>query len=156
MLGDKVKSIVPVCATIFFAYSISNLFGTLNVGENIGAYISGWGLPLWVLAFFIPLFTALLGMVLPGSSQTAIFGSALVSIFVGAGGNPFLAAAMLPVITGAMEGMTPPLALCMYTAMGIAGSRLKETTINCLIWVGLHYLLSVIVMLGFLPIWGLM
>ena len=62
---------------------------------------------------------------------------------------------MLPVITGAMEGMTPPLALCMYTAMGIAGSKMKETTMNCLVWVGLHYALSVIVMFGILPIWGL-
>lgn len=156
MLGKKVKNIVPVCATIFFAYAISNLFGTLDLGTTIGSYISEWGLPLWVLALFIPLFTALLGMVLPGSSQTAIFGSALVAIYAGAGGNPFLAAAMLPVITGAMEGMTPPLALCMYTAMGIAGSGMKETTMNCIIWVVLHYLMAVIVLLGILPIWGLM
>ena len=104
------------------------------MGTTIGSYISEWGLPLWVLALFIPLFTALFRHRPPGSSQTAIFGSALVAIYVGAGGNPFLAAAMLPVITGAMEGMTPPLALCMYTAMGIAGSGMKETTMNCIIW----------------------
>ncbi len=154
MFAGQVKSIVPVCATIFFAYSISNLFNVLDFGTNIGNFISDWGLPLWVLAFFIPLFCALLGMVLPGSSQTAIFGGAIVAIMAGAGANPFLIAGMLPVIT-AMEGMTPPLALCMYTAMGIAGSGMKETTKNCLVWVGLHYALSVIVMLGILPIWGL-
>ena len=62
---------------------------------------------------------------------------------------------MLPAITGAMEGMTPPLAICMYTAMGIAGSKMKETTINCLIWVGIHYALSVLCLLGILPILGL-
>jgi len=155
MLSKSVKSIVPVCATIFFAYAISNLFGTLDVGANIGAYISGWGLPLWALAFFIPLFCALLGMVLPGSSQTAIFGAPILTIMAATGANPLLVAGMLPVITGAMEGMTPPLALCMYTAMGIAGSKMKETTMNCLVWVGLHYALSVIVMFGILPIWGL-
>ncbi|MDL2229627.1 TRAP transporter large permease subunit [Treponema sp. OttesenSCG-928-L16] len=97
----------------------------------------------------------MLGMVIPGSSQVAIFGVVIVSIMAGAGCNPMLAAGMLPVITGAMEGMTPPLALCMYTAMGIAGSGMKETTLNCLIWVGLHYILAVIVMLGVLPIIGL-
>jgi C4-dicarboxylate transporter DctM subunit len=155
MFASMVKSIVPVCATIFFAYSISNLFGKLDFGANIGDYISSWGLPSWALALFIPLFTALLGMVLPGSSQTAIFGSAFIAILAGAGVNPFLAAGMLPVITGAMEGMTPPLALCMYTAMGIAGSGMKETTRNCLVWVGLHYLMSVLVLLGVLPILGL-
>lgn len=41
---------------------------------------------------------------------------------------------MLPVITRVMEGMTLPLALCIYTAMGIAGSGMKETTKNCLTW----------------------
>ena len=66
-----------------------------------------------------------------------------------------LVAVMLPVITGAMEGMTPPLALCMYTAMGIAGSKIKETTLNCLIWVVLHYFLSVVCLLGILPILGI-
>jgi len=155
MFAGMIKSIVPVCATIYFAYSISNLFGALDFGANIGEYINSWGLPLWALALFIPLFCALLGMVLPGSSQTAIFGGAIIAIIAGAGGNPFLAAGMLPVITGAMEGMTPPLALCMYTAMGIAGSGMKETTKNCLVWVTLHYLLSVIVMLGILPVLGL-
>jgi TRAP-type C4-dicarboxylate transport system permease large subunit len=155
MFGNMVKSIVPVCATIYFAYSISNLFGVLDFGVNIGEYINSWGLPSWALALFIPLFCALLGMVLPGSSQTAIFGGAIVAILAGAGVNPFLAAGILPVITGAMEGMTPPLALCMYTAMGIAGSGMKETTRNCLVWVALHYALSVLVLLGVLPVLGL-
>jgi TRAP-type C4-dicarboxylate transport system permease large subunit len=155
MFAKAVKAIVPICATIFFAYSISNLFKTLEVGSAIGEYIGSWGMNAWVLALFIPLFTAVLGMIMPGSSQTAIFGGAIISIMVGAGANPFLIAAMLPVITGAMEGMTPPLALCMYTAMGIANSKIKETTQNCLIWVGLHYALSVVIMLGMLPVLGL-
>lgn len=155
MFSKIAKSIVPVCATIFFAYSISNLFEILNVGPNIGKYISSWGMSAWMLAIFVPLFTAILGMVLPGSSQTAIFGGTLISMMASVGINPFLAAGMLPVITGAMEGMTPPLALCMYTAMGIADSPIKETTQNCMIWVTLHFLLSVAVLMGFLPILGL-
>ena len=151
----SVTGIVPVGATIFFAYCISNLFSSTNIGTAIGTYIQGWNLPIIALAFLIPLVTALLGMVLPGSAQTKIFGTTIVAIFAAAGGNPLLAAVMLPVITGAMEGMTPPLALCMYTAMGIAGSKMKETTINCLIWVGVHYLLAVVCLLGLLPIIGI-
>lgn len=46
LLQKGTKSIVPVAATIFFAYCISNLFESLNVGANIGAMISGWGLGL--------------------------------------------------------------------------------------------------------------
>lgn len=155
LIGKSVSGIVPVGATIFFAYCISNLFSATDIGAQIGAYIQGWNMPLVALAFVIPLITAVLGMVLPGTAQTKIFGGTIISVFAAAGGNPLLAAAMLPVITGAMEGMTPPLALCMYAAMGIANSELKPTVKNCLIWVGLHYLLSVLCLLGILPILGL-
>lgn len=152
LLTKGTKSIVGVSATIFFAYCISNLYTSLNVGDAIGAMISGWNLGLVPLAFILPLFTAILGMILPGSSQVAIFGTVMVSIMAEVGANPMLIAGMLPVICGAMEGMTPPLALCMYTAMGISGSGMKETTINCILWCVLHYALSVVCMLGILPI----
>jgi len=155
-LGKSVKGIVPVCATIFFAYCISNLFDAMNIGSAIGDLVSSWGLSKLMLVLIIPLFTAFLGMILPGSSQIAIFGGAFVTILAAAGVNPFLVAAMLPVITGAMEGMTPPLALCMYTAMGIAGSNMQETTKNCMVWVILHYVLAVAVLLGMLPVLGLL
>lgn len=154
-IKKSVSGIVPVGATIFFAYCISALFSATSVGAEIGAFIQGWNLPVTALAFIIPLVTAVLGMVLPGSAQTKIFGMTIISVFAAAGANPLLVAVMLPVITGAMEGMTPPLALCMYTAMGIAGSKMKETTLNCLIWVGLHYLLAVVCLLGLLPILGI-
>ena len=150
-----VTGIVPVGATIFFAYCISNLFSATNIGAAIGEYIKGWDLSVAAIAFIVPLITAVLGMVFPGSAQTKIFGTTIISVFAAAGGNPLLAAGMLPAITGALEGMTPPLALCMYTAMGIAGSRFKETTLNCLIWIGLHYLLAVLCLIGILPIMGL-
>ena len=151
----SVSGIVPVGATIFFAYCISNLYSATNVGTAIGEYIQSWNMPLVAIAFIVPLITAILGMVLPGSAQTKIFGTTIVTIFSAAGGNPLLAAVMLPVITGAMEGITPPLALCTYAAMGIAGSKMKETVLNSLVWVGLHYLLSVVCLLGLLPIMGI-
>ena len=72
-----------------------------------------------------------------------------------AGGDPMIAAAMLPCICGAMHGVTPPYCACVYTGMGIAQSELKPTLANCMIWVVLHYVLSVVVMLGLLPIIGL-
>lgn len=155
LVRDSVTGIVPVSATIFFAYCISNLFSTTDIGENIGAYIQSMNLPFVALAFLIPLITAILGMVLPGSAQTKIFGSTIIAVFAAAGGNPLLAAAMLPVMTGAMEGMTPPLAICTYTAMGIAGSEFKPTIKNSMVWIILHYLLTVACLLGLLPILGL-
>ena len=154
VVAKSVSGIVPVSATIFFAYCISNLFSATDIGAVMGAYIQSFDLSLVALAFIIPLITAILGMVFPGTAQTKIFGVTIISVFAAAGGNPLLAAAMLPVITGAMEGMTPPLAICMYTAMGIAGSGMKKTTINCMVWVGLHYALSVLCLLGILPVFG--
>lgn len=152
---NSVSGIVPVGATIFFAYCISNLFSATSIGAEIGTFIKSWNLSIVALAVIIPLVTAILGMVLPGSAQTKIFGTTIIAVFSAAGANPLLVAVMLPVITGAMEGMTPPLALCMYTAMGIAGSKMKETTLNCIIWVVLHYALSVVCLLGLLPILGI-
>ena len=155
VLGNSASSIVPVAATIFFAYCISNLFSSIGFGESMSAYISGWNLSATALCFLVPLLTAVLGMVLPGSAQTKLFGTTIITVLAAAGVEPLLAAVMLPVITGAMEGMTPPLALCTYTAMGIAGADFKKTTLNAYVWVVLHYVMSVICLLGLLPIVGM-
>ena len=155
VIETSVAGVVPIGATIFFAYCISNLFAATNVGAEIGAFIQSWNLSYVALAFIIPLMTAILGMILPGSAQTKIFGVTIISVFSAVGADPLLVAIMLPVITGAMEGMTPPLALCMYAAMGIAESGMKETTLNGLVWIGLHYAMSVVCLLGILPIMGL-
>lgn len=146
------RTVVPVAATIYFAYSISGLFGDADVGKALEATIETWQLSAWQIGIFIPLLTMILGMFLPGSSQIAIFGAGIVGAMIGVGVNPLLAAAILPAITGAMEGMTPPLALSMYTAMGISGAGMKETSKLALIWVGLHLLVSVALLLGWLPI----
>ena len=66
-----------------------------------------------------------------------------------------LACAMLPCICGAMHGVTPPYCACVYIGMGIAGADLASTLKNCLVWIGFHYILSVIVMMGWLPLVGM-
>ena len=97
----------------------------------------------------------MLGMLIPGSTQVKIFGGIIISIIAAAGGNPMMAAAMLPCICGAMHGVTPPYCACVYVAMGIAEAELKPTLVNCLIWVLIHYLLSVAMILCILPVFGL-
>jgi TRAP-type C4-dicarboxylate transport system permease large subunit len=149
------KSVVPTSALVLFAYFVSNAFADINVEVAIGAYISGLNLPLLALAFVLPLFTALLGMLIPGSTQVKIFGGIIISIVAQAGGNPMMAAAMLPCICGAMHGVTPPYCACVYTAMGIAESEMKPTLFNCAVWILIHYLLSVVMMMCWLPVWGL-
>ncbi len=152
--GGMLK-VVPTAALVLFAYFVSNVFETLGVEQAIGTFIEGLNLPKLVLVLIIPLFTAALGMLLPGSTQVKIFGGIIISILAGVGVEPMLSAAMLLGICGAMHGVTPPYCACVYTAMGIAEAELKPTFKNCFIWVALHYALSVIILLGFLPVIGL-
>lgn len=154
-IRNGMLKVVPTASLVLFAYFVSNVFEDLHVEEAIGAFISSLNMSHTALCFILPLFTAILGMLLPGSTQVKIFGGIIIAVMAAAGGNPMLAAGMLPCICGAMHGVTPPYCACVYTGMGIAQSELKPTLLNCVVWVVLHYLLSVVIMLGWLPIWGL-
>ena len=152
MFKKGVSQVIPVAATVYFAYCLSEVFNDVNMGSTLGDYIASFHMTRWQLAIFFPLFTCFLGMFIPGSSQIAIFGVAIVGGLVAGGVNPMLAAAILPAITGAIEGMTPPLALAMYTAMGIAQSGMKETSRAALLWVFFHLITSILIMVGILPV----
>lgn len=147
--------VVPTAALVLFAYFVSNVLADLNIEQAIGAYFAELNMSKMALCFLIPLLCAIMGMLLPGSTQVKIFGGIIITIMAAAGCNPMLVAGMLPCICGAMHGVTPPYCACVYTAMGIAQSELKPTLINCAIWIVAHYLLSVLILYGVLPIWGL-
>lgn len=152
---DGMLKVVPTAALVLFAYFVSNVFVDLKVEQAIGTYFAELNMSRVALCFIIPLICAVLGMLLPGSSQVKIFGGIIITIMATAGSNPMLVAAMLPCICGAMHGVTPPYCACVYTGMGIAQSELKPTLLNCTIWVILHYLLSVVILLEIIPVWGL-
>lgn len=147
--------VVPTAALVLFAYFVSNVFEDLNVEKAIGFYLASMNMSRAALAVLLPLLTAILGMLLPGSTQVKIFGGIIISLMAASGSNPMLVAAMLPCICGAMHGVTPPYCACVYTGMGIAQSELKPTLKNCMIWIAGHYVLSVIILLEVLPVWGL-
>ena len=148
-------SVVPTSALVMAAYFVSNVFEALNVEVAIGEFLTKLDMPLVALVFIIPLFTAILGMLIPGSTQVKIFGGIIISAIAAAGGNPMMAAAMLPCVCGAMHGVTPPYCACVYVGMGLADAELKPTLKNCLVWIVLHYLLSVLMFLCVLPVFGL-
>ena len=147
--------VVPTAVLVLFAYFVANVFEDLKIEQAIGAYFATLNMSRVALCFLIPLLCAIMGMLLPGSSQVKIFGGIIITIMAAAGINPMLVAAMLPCICGAMHGVTPPYCACVYVGMGIAQSELKPTLLNCAIWVIGHYLLSVVILLELLPIWGL-
>ncbi len=146
-----IEKVTPVAATIYFAYCLSELFGDANMGATLGDYIASFNMNKWQLILFFPIFTTFLGMFLPGSSQIVIFGTVIVGGLAAVGVNPLLAAAILPAITGSLEGMTPPLALSMYAAMGIAQSKMKETSILAILWVFAHLIVVFLILFGILP-----
>ena len=154
-ITNGMLKVVPTASLVLFAYFVSNVFETLKVEDAIGELFATLNLHRVALCFIIPLICAVLGMLLPGSSQVKIFGGIIIAIMAGAGCNPMLVAGMLPCICGSMHGVTPPYCACVYTGMGIAQSELKPTLHNCAIWIILHYLLSVLILLGVVPVWGL-
>ena len=154
-ITDGLLKVVPTASLVFFAYCVSNVLVTLGIEKAIGEWISALNMPLIALALILPLFTAILGMLIPGSTQVKIFGGIIITIIAAAGGSPFIACGMLPCICGAMHGVTPPYCACVYTGMGIADADLKPTLLNCAVWIGIHYVLSVIVMMGWLPLIGM-
>lgn len=155
MFKSSLKQVVPIGVTIYMAYAMSQVFINLDMDEAIREWFTSFDLNLVALIIILPLFFAVLGMVLPGSAQIAILGSAMITVFDLLGGDPILFAALLPAMTGALEGMTPPLALGLFVAMGIAKSSFVETTKLATIWVVTHIIITIILLLGLLPIFGL-
>lgn len=151
----EMLKVVPTASLVLFAYFVSNVLGSLGIEKAIGEYIAALNMSQLALALILPLFTAVLGMLIPGSTQVKIFGGIIISVIAAAGGNPMLACAMLPCICGAMHGVTPPYCTCVYTGMGIAGAEMGPTLKNCMVWITVHYVMSVCTLMGWLPVMGL-
>lgn len=154
-ISSGMLKVVPTASLVLFAYFVSNVLESLSIEQAVGAFISSLHMSKLGLCLLLPLFTAALGMLIPGSTQVKIFGGIIITILAGAGVNPMLACGMLPCICGAMHGVTPPYCACVYTGMGIAEAELKPTLLNCAWWIAIHYALSVITLMGWLPIIGL-
>lgn len=153
--SNGVKSLAPAIGTCVFGYMIGALFSDLSVAASLEAFILSMSFGKFGMVLFICLITCFLGMVIPGSSLVVMFGPLFISVLASVGVAPLLAAAMLPCICGVMCGITPPLALGMYAGMSLAESDFSKTVINDLWWVGLQYIMQVVVLMGWLPILGL-
>lgn len=154
-ITDGMLKVVPTASLVMFAYFVSNVLETLGIEAAIGELIERLHMGKLALCLLLPAFTAILGMLIPGSTQVKIFGGIIITILAAVGVSPMIACAMLPCICGAMHGVTPPYCACVYTGMGIADADLAPTLKNCAIWIALHYVLSVVVMMGWIPLFGL-
>lgn len=155
MFADSIKTIVPSIAVCVIGYMIGAMFNSLDVATEIELFIEGMNLGKLPMVIFICILTCFLGMIIPGSSITVIFGSVFISSLASVGVEPLLAAAMLPCICGVMCGITPPLGLGMYAGMSIAESDFSKTFKNNLWWVAAQFMLEVLVLMGLLPVIGM-
>ena len=155
MFAKSIKSIAPTVGVCVFGYMIGELFGTMNVAEQLESVILGIKLGKFGMVLFICIITCIMGMIIPGSSIVVIFGSAFITILDSVGVDPLLAAAMLPCICGVMCGITPPLGLGMYAGMAISGADFDKTFNNNMWWVVTQFALEFVVLMGWLPILGL-
>ncbi len=155
MFANGVKSIAPAVGTCVIGYMIGALFNDLNVAAELQQFIIDANLNKFALVLIICILNCFLGMVIPGSSLVATFGSVFIAAFASVGVNPILGAAMLPCICGVMCGITPPLGLGMYAGMSLAESDFNKTFKNNLWWVGAQFIMQVVILMGWLPILGL-
>ena len=155
MFASGVKTIAPSIGVCVIGYMIGAMFADLNVAEEMTIFIQNMNVGKFGTVLFISILTCFLGMVVPGSSQVVIFGSAFIAAFAAVGVNPVLAAAMLPCICGVMCGITPPLGLGMYAGMTISEADFSKTFKNNLWWVAGQFIVQIVVLMGWLPIIGL-
>lgn len=155
VFAKAVKSIAPAVGVCVVGYMIGALFASMDIAGEMEVFITSLKMGKLGMVVFICLFTCFLGMVIPGSSLVVIFGSVFITVLASVGVNPLLAAAMLPCICGVMCGITPPLGLGMYAGMSLAESDFGKTFRNNLWWVAAQFIMEVVVLMGFLPIFGL-
>ena len=155
MFSKSVKSIVPTVAVCIFGYMVGALFGDLDVSKELGILITSWNFGKLGTIAAVCIISCFMGMVIPGSSLVVIFGPVFITAMANVGVDPLLAAAMLPCICGVMCGITPPLALGLYAGMSIAESDFDKTVKNDLWWVAIQFVLQIIVLMGWIPVWGL-
>lgn len=153
--SKQIKGLVPAVCVCMFGYMIGAFFADQNVSNGLSDFIMSFEFGKFGMVCFLSLLSCFLGMIIPGSSLVVMFGPLFITIFSSVGVDPLLAAAMLPCICGTMCGITPPLALGMYAGMAIAESDFKKTVINDLWWVAGQYFMEVVVLMGWLPIFGL-
>jgi TRAP-type C4-dicarboxylate transport system permease large subunit len=154
VIAESAKSIAPICITVYGGYAIMELFQTLNVGQTIGEYFVSLNMSFWLVAICVPLILTLLSAFLDGLLMISVFGSVIILILVNVRIQPLLAAAMLPAICQAMSEITPPFAIALLPAIGIAESDFRKTCIHAYIWAAGQYIFSVLLLGGCLPLFG--
>ena len=154
-LKDGIPSVAPVIIMAYAGFCITELLEDIGVVESISAFTADKQIPLWFAAIICPLIFTILGMFMEVTSLFVLLGPVYIALAAAAGIDPMLAAMMVNPMTCAMGHMTPPFALCFYVCMGIAESDFKKTTKLSVVWCVGQYVLTVLILYGFVPMFGM-
>lgn len=149
---QDIKSIVPMCMVLFFAYAISDLLtdcGTITAAEE---FLDSLNLSFAGMTFVLLLVMTVLGMFMSGTSLIPLLGPVYISILSGYGADPVAIAAIIPVLFVSLGQMTPPFALAMMAAMGIAQSDFRKTSIHAIVWSVVQFALVFLIVMGIIPL----
>lgn len=154
-LQDGMASIAPVIVMAYGGFALTELFNDIGVADSIAEATEGIAIPMWFAAIVCPLIFTVLGMFMEVTSLLVLLGPIYIVIAASAGIDPMLAAMMVNVMTCAMGHMTPPFALCFYVCMGIAESEFVKTTRLALVWCIGQFALTVLILFGLVPMFGM-
>ncbi|GAE35031.1 TRAP-type uncharacterized transport system [Halalkalibacter akibai JCM 9157] len=127
---DSATGIMPIAAACLLAGIIMGVIQLTGLGIKISGIlesISGGNL---LLALLLTMFTSIiLGMGLPTSAAYLILAVLVAPALVNMG-IPVIAAHLFILYFGALSTITPPVALSVFGAAGIAGSNVWETGVE--------------------------
>ena len=156
MIEDGTTTVAPIILMTFSGFAMANLLNDINLASDIVAQFQDMNIPAWAIIIIGPLIFTVLGMFMESSSVYFLLGPVFIPLAISVGINPMLAAMMVNVMCNAMGQLSPPFALCLLVATGIAESDFKETSAQAFFWCGPQYIAIVLMLAGFLPMFGLM
>ena len=154
-LYDGISGMAPVIIMAYCGFCITELFSDIGVAESISDFLADKEISMWFAAIVCPLIFTILGMFMEVTSLFVLLGPTYIVIAAAAGIDPMLAAMMVNPMTCAIGHMTPPFALCFYVCMGIADSEFKKTAKLSAVWCAGQFLLTVLILYGFVPMFGM-
>lgn len=127
---DAAKGIVPIAAACFLAGSIMGIINLTGLGIKISGILEALSGGNLLIALILTMVTSLiLGMGLPTSAAYLIL-AVLVAPALVKMGVTLMAAHLFILYFGALSTITPPVALSVFAAAGIAQSNVWKTGIE--------------------------
>lgn len=154
LMEDGVITVAPIIIMTFSGFAMGSLLTDMNLANEIVAQLQTLHISRITVILAAPLIFTFFGMFMESSSVYFLFGPVFIPFAISVGINPMMAAMMVNVLCNAMGQMSPPFALCLLVAMGIAESDFKKTSVQAVWWCVSQYIVIILMLAGWLPMFG--